>query len=115
MKHLFVKGHKHSEKTKEKIRNKLKGNINAVGRGNGFYVHNEGYIMEMCKGHPFADKKGFVLQHRLVMEKKLGRYLTKDEIVHHRNSIRNDNRIKNLKLFNNRGEHKKWHLILGHN
>ena len=32
---------------------------------------------------PFSDKHGRIHQHRLVMEKHIGRYLTKDEVVHH--------------------------------
>ena len=43
------------------------------------------------------------------MEKKLGRYLTKDEIPHHINGIRDDNRPKNLELFENNGKHLAKH------
>lgn len=72
-----------------------------------------GYIYLRKPNHPFAQKKGYIAEHRLVMEKKIGRYLTKEEAVHHINGIRDDNRIENLELCFSHGQHtKKYHSDL---
>ena len=55
-----------------------------------------------------SDKYGYIFEHDLMMECNIGRWLKPDEVVHHINGIRNDNRIKNLKLMT-RGEHSRLH------
>lgn len=69
----------------------------------------DGYVMIHTPDHPFANNKGYVFEHRLVMEAHLERYLTEEEVVHHENEIRSDNRLENLKLFADNAEHKKYH------
>lgn len=88
----------------KKVLNSRTGEDNPKWKG-GFRLHDKGYILKLVKGHPFASSQGFVYEHRLVMEKKLGRYLEKTEVVHHLNGIKNDNRPENLELHENNKEH----------
>lgn len=48
----------------------------------------------------------YILEHRLVMENVIGRPLTKDEVVHHLNGIRDDNRPENLVVLGPADEHE---------
>lgn len=63
----------------------------------GAYVDDKGYLRILCDNHPYSNK-GYVYMHRLVMEKKLGRYLKPHEVIHHINEIKLDNRVANLFL-----------------
>ena len=57
--------------------------------------------MVFAKGHPRAtgNRGNYVFEHILVMEKHINRYLNEGESVHHKNGVRNDNRVKNLELW----------------
>lgn len=72
-----------------------------------------GYVSILSRNHPRADYHGYVLEHRLVMEKKIGQYLTAQEVVHHINGVRDDNRIENLMLFAKHSEHIKYEFSNG--
>lgn len=82
-----------------------------VNNGNyktGSHKNPNGYIMVYSPHHPNPIAGNYVLQHRLVMEKHLGRFLNPKELVHHINGIKDDNRIENLQLTTS-SEHTKIH------
>ena len=75
----------------------------------GTTTHRE-YVLVSVPGHPYAWTRGFyVKRSRLVMEKYLGRYLKPEELIHHINEDRTDDRIENLQIVT-RSEHRKIHL-----
>jgi hypothetical protein len=74
--------------------------------------HSKGYVYIYSPFHPYKDCNDVVLEHRLIMEKWLSRYLLPGEVVHHINKKPNDNRIKNLMLFPNDTSHKIFHKEL---
>ena len=86
-----------------------KGDQHRNWRG-GKIKTDKGYILIYTPNHPYGKRRGqYVLQHRLVAEKHLGRYLKPKEIIHHINDIKTDNRTKNLYLFKSRGYHMLFH------
>ena len=65
----------------------------------------DGYVLVYKPEHP-SSRRGYIRQHRLIMESVIGRYLTDTEVVHHKNDNPSDNRIDNLELYDSNARHK---------
>jgi len=88
------------------------GENNARWKG-GRYSRRDGYILSFCPDHPHANARGYVMEHRLVMEAHIGRILNPNETVHHINGDVADNRIENLMRFDSNADHLRWHAKQG--
>lgn len=90
------------------------GAANSNWRGGRAKAGERGqYVAIWAPDHPAASKASYVLEHRLVMERHLGRLLTADEIVHHLNEDPRDNRIENLEVMA-QAEHVREHFTRSH-
>lgn len=92
----------------------LKGKPNPLKAGKnspfwkGGIIEKRGYVFIYTPRHPHKTEGPYVKRSRLIMEKKLGRYLKSTEIVHHINGIRNDDRPENL-IITTRSSHTAIH------
>lgn len=77
----------------------------------GFINHN-GYRLVRRPNHPGANSKGYVGEHRLIAEKASGRRLTPDEVPHHLNGIKDDNRTENISVMSD-VDHRSFHRKRG--
>ena len=129
------KGFKHSIETKRKMReaqigkqghpcspkviikNKIrmtgkKGKASIGWKGGRHKQH--GYVLIYRPSHPSSDHRGYVREHRIIVEEKIGRFLKPKEHCHHINRIRDDNRAENLMTFRTKSEHvsfDKWRKL----
>lgn len=103
------KGRKLSESHRRKISERNACDYNGLNGYGHTKNQNGGYVLAYVPLHPHAYSDGYQMLHTVLMERKLGRYLKDDEVVHHINHNRKDNRIENLQLMNKK-EHMSMHM-----
>lgn len=118
---LAKKGWKYPDSAREKISKAHKGKIvseetrkkmscsDKVGGIGHKKKRTDGYIYIYFPDHPKSTKGGYIMEHVLVMECLIGRHLNDEEVVHHINGVRDDNRKENLKLMTFK-EHASYHM-----
>jgi len=88
-------------------------NITRRNTNHNDFIDERGYKRVYKPDHPRAYKSGYIREHILIAEAKLGRALVPGEVVHHINGILADNRIENIEVFANNGEHISHHHKIG--
>ncbi len=96
-----------------------KGENNPAWKG-GRTANEHGYILVLCQGHPYSNKDGYVLEHRLVVEERTkaedinnpllieidgNKYLSPNAVVHHIDEVKFNNDPDNLMLLENGSAH----------
>ena len=84
-----------------------KGQNNPKWKG-GITHDSSGRVMVLRPNHPMANGWGYVYRYRIIMERKLKRFLKPSELIHHLNGNRTDDRIENL-LVTTASDHQKMH------
>ena len=104
-KKVWNKGKKLSATHRQKVIKTLTSYTGQLGKKNlqwkGGRVIQGGYIKIKNYTHPFRTKNNYYPEHRLVMEKHLGKTLLKNEHVHHKDGNKLNNQLKNLVVMTN--------------
>jgi hypothetical protein len=78
----------------------------------GYCFDSRGYKLIYSPNHPNKDNRNYVFEHRLVVEKYLNRYLTREETIHHIDENKLNNKLSNLYLFSQHHQHDRYHQKL---
>lgn len=70
---------------------------------------HKGYKVVYMPDHPHSRANGYVYEHILNAEKKIGCSLADNEVVHHIDGNKLNNSPDNLMVFSSQSEHDKWH------
>lgn len=98
-----------SESARRKLSETRKCHYNGLNGYGHTKTHCKGYELVYAPDHPKAHKDGYVMKHTVIAERMLGRYLYDNEVAHHVNHIRNDNRPENLVVMDAH-EHRSMHM-----
>lgn len=101
----------HTEEIKEKMRQKAARPRPYLIKGQKYT--DQGYVLIYRPNHPGSDNRGYIKRAIVVMEEKLGRFLLPEEVTHHENKIKDDDKPENLQLFANNSEHVRFHQLNG--
>jgi len=102
---ISMKGQHNSPGTEFK-KNQFSGTKHSNWKG-GVFKNFNGYICIFQPKHPHHNKRNYVLEHRLIVEKQISRYLTSKEEIHHLGA-KDDNRIHMLMAFINHSAHTRF-------
>jgi len=93
------------------LRKDQTGNKNPNWRG-GQVMHKKGYIYRYAPEHP-RQQNGYVFEHILVAEQKLGRFLKTGEVVHHIDGNKVNNHPDNIEVLPSASHHTSHHWKIG--
>lgn len=105
---FYGKHHSKASKLKMSLSTFHFGKDNPNWKG-GRIVRVDGYSFIKTHSHPFRNKQNYILEHRVIVEKYLKRYLKKNEQVHHIDNNPRNNKALNLMCFRSNSAHKRYH------
>jgi len=109
--YMTIKNPTQDINVRDKMSNSAKARKVKCNFKGGKRFNNGGYVEILDKNNSSSNKQGYILEHRLIMEKSLGRKLSSTEIVHHIDGNKKNNNIDNLMLCKDRKEHNRIHKL----